>query len=383
LSRVIQPSDKLLDLIYDAAADEALWTPALIEIADVTGSLGGFVFGVENKARRVTFTFNGRMSEESHRVYRERHIVNAWSRYMNHCPVGKWVQSDEILPLTELKRTAFFDEVLRPQKMAHNAMVPLAAKDDFQVGFNVGRSERQGPFEKEVQRFFAQLYPHLRRSLLLGFRLDAYKALQHAQFDVLDRLSVGIILLDRAGKVVFANAAASEMSANKGPLRLRDSGVTTASAPHTQQLGQLIRAALRQVPVVTMNIPHPQDGHLVTVLGSSVRGRDAGRFADLNLPDAAVLLFILDPANRAGIPTEWIIDAYKLTPAEAKVALAASSGLTIPETAHLLGLSPNTIKTHLRKVFAKTGTRRQTELALLIDSIGLFKPPRSTGEDGK
>ena len=177
-----EPPDELLNLIYDAAAEEDLWPQAMIDIADLTGSLGGFVFGVENKARMITFTFNGRMSEESHRVYRERHIINPWAAYMINSPVGKLVRSDEIMPSPALQRTAFCDEVLRPQEIAHNAMVPLAAKRDFQVGFNICRSARQGPFGADELRFFSQLLPHLRRSLLLGFRLDGYKALQGAEF---------------------------------------------------------------------------------------------------------------------------------------------------------------------------------------------------------
>ena len=122
-----------------------------------------------------------------------------------------------------------------------------------------------------------------------------------------------------------------------------------------------------------MSVPRPSDGQLLTILVSSVRGRDIGRFADLCMPDAAVQLFIVDPANRAGVPISWIMDAYGLTQAEAKVALAASSGLTMPEAATRLGLSPNTIKTHLRRVFVKTGTGRQTELARLMASIGLLR----------
>src|SRR5882757_4040761 len=106
------PPERLLDLIYDAATEEELWTSALIQISDLTASIGGFVFGVENKARVVTFTFNGRMSEESHRVYRERHIINPWAAYMISSPVGKFVRSDEIMPLPALQRTAFFDELL-------------------------------------------------------------------------------------------------------------------------------------------------------------------------------------------------------------------------------------------------------------------------------
>jgi DNA-binding CsgD family transcriptional regulator len=71
------------------------------------------------------------------------------------------------------------------------------------------------------------------------------------------------------------------------------------------------------------------------------------------------------------------MDAYGLTQAEARVALAASSGASIPETATRLNISPNTVKTHLQRVFAKTGANRQAELARLIASIGLINDPAS------
>lgn len=132
-----------------------MWTSALIQIADMTGSLGGFVVGVELKDRVVPFLFNARMSEESHRTYAERHIENPWSPVMNHVPSGKIVQSAEIVSLPDLKQTAFYDEVLRPQKMAHNAMLTLARKDDFFGVFNMCRSEAQGPFEEDALRLFS------------------------------------------------------------------------------------------------------------------------------------------------------------------------------------------------------------------------------------
>jgi DNA-binding CsgD family transcriptional regulator len=375
MSRVVELPDKLLDAIYDAATDEELWTPALIQIAAMTGSLGGFVGGVDRKARVVTFMFNGRMSEESHRAHAERHLSNPWSSYMILQPTGTIVTSDAILPLSELRKTAFFDEVLQPQDMAHNVMMPLAVNDDFHAGFNLCRSARQGPLEADALRLLSRLYPHLRRSLLLTFRLNGYKALQHAQFSAIDRLSVGIILLDRATKVVFANAAARSMAAHGGPLRLRNGVLTAVSATHAQRLQQFIQAALRGAPVGAMTIPHPDDGRLLTVLVSSVRSRDIDRFGGLGMRDAAAMVFISDPARPLEIPAEWIMDAYGLTLAEARVALCASSGASIPETAARLNISPNTVKTHLRHVFAKTGANRQAELARLMTSIGLLGDP--------
>jgi DNA-binding CsgD family transcriptional regulator len=114
---------------------------------------------------------------------------------------------------------------------------------------------------------------------------------------------------------------------------------------------------------------------------SPVRGRDIDRFADFRMLDPAVLLFIFDPANRAGIPLAWMMDGYGLTNAEARVALAASSGLTIPETASRLGVSQNTIKTHLRRIFAKTGTSRLNDLAHLTAALRLVSADCKTSSN--
>jgi DNA-binding CsgD family transcriptional regulator len=373
LPPVTEPTEKLLDLIYDTASDEALWATALTQIADITGSVGGHMFGADNRARLVTFTFKGRLSEEADQVYRERHVSNPLAAVMNHSPVGKLVRTDDIMPLAALRRTALYNEVFRPQDVAHMAMVPLAAKDSFQVGCTVCRSERQGPFGEEELRFISQLYPHLRRALLLGFRLDGYRALQGAAFHLLDRLSAGIVILDRGSGVVFSNSAARSMALDGGPLRLRNAGVTTALPSHSHRLEKLIEAARRGMPAATMSVPHPQDGRLFTVLVSSIRSRDIDRFSGLGMRDPAVMLVVTDALRPLDIPAEWIVDAYGLTRAEANVALVAASGATVPEVAHRLSVSPNTVKTHLRRVFAKTGVARQTELARLMASLALVK----------
>jgi DNA-binding CsgD family transcriptional regulator/PAS domain-containing protein len=380
---VTELPEKLLDLIYDAATEQELWCSVLTQIADLTNSQGSILFGQSVQASRVYFDYNGRLDEECNRVYQERHMHNPWSIGMESRPVGRIVFSDEIIALSSLRKTLFFDEVLRPQNVAHNVMIPLAAKDDFRAAFNLCRSTRQGELGRDKQRLLGRLVPHMQRSFLLGFRLDAYRALQHAEYHVLDQLSAGVILLDRRARILYANAAVRSLDSDEGPLHLRNATVSTFSPPHSQRLSELIRMALRGAPAASMSVPRPNDSQLLTILVSSVRGRDIGRLADLSMPDAAVLLFIIDPANRAGIPLRWIIDSYGLTPAEARVALKASSGLTIPELALQLGLSPNTIKTHLRKVFAKTGTSRQTELARVMASIGLLRANGSSSSDGE
>src|SRR5262249_4090070 len=157
---------------------------------------GAILFGQSVQASTVYFDHNARLSEECNTAYKQRHMQNPWSLYMETRPIGAIVGSDEIMPLAELRRTAFFDEVLRPQDVAYNAMVPLAAKDDFRAAFNLCRSARQGPYAEDDKRMLASLVPHLRRALMLGLRLDGYQALQRAQYELLDRLAAGVVVLD-------------------------------------------------------------------------------------------------------------------------------------------------------------------------------------------
>ena len=374
MPRVIEPPDALLDLIYDAATDDHLWVSILEEIGGLTDSIGGVLLCQSGRERAVFFEHHSNTSDDCIRVLKERHVLNPWTVYMaTNQPVGVVVPSDSILPLSDLRRTAFFDEVLRPQDLGHSAMIGLAQKPDFGVAFSMNRGPRQGPYNEQELRFFRKLTPHMQRSMRLGFRIDAYKALQRAEYRTLDHLAIGVILLDREARILFANAAARSLDGEGEPLRLRHAKVVHVSPLHSRRLDDLVQSALRGTPMAAISVPRPDSGQPLTILASSVRGHDMDRFAASHLKGAAVLLFVFDPTNKAGIPGTWLMDAYGLTPAEAKVALAVSSGLSVPETASRLGLSPNNIKTQLRSVFAKSGTSGQTELARLIASIGLLR----------
>src|SRR5882757_1974977 len=123
-------SERLLDLIYDAATEQELWRSVLTEIADLTNGQCGILFGQSIGANEIYFVYNGRCDEAYNHVYRKRHMQNPWAVAMESQPVGRIIFSDEIVELSSVRPTLFFDELLRPQDVPHNAMVALAAKDD-------------------------------------------------------------------------------------------------------------------------------------------------------------------------------------------------------------------------------------------------------------
>ena len=80
---------------------------------------------------------------------------------------------------------------------------------------------------------------------------------------------------------------------------------------------------------------------------------------------AAIL--VVTPVVPAEVPAAEVLQGlFDLTPAEARVARGIAANETVEAIAKAFGLSEGTVRNQLKAVFAKTGTGRQTDLALLL-----------------
>jgi DNA-binding CsgD family transcriptional regulator len=77
---------------------------------------------------------------------------------------------------------------------------------------------------------------------------------------------------------------------------------------------------------------------------------------------ARVVVLIEEPARTAMAPSIAFAKDHKLSPAEAELAARLVSGLTLKQAASALGIRDSTARSHLKRVFVKTGARRQAEL---------------------
>jgi DNA-binding CsgD family transcriptional regulator len=82
----------------------------------------------------------------------------------------------------------------------------------------------------------------------------------------------------------------------------------------------------------------------------------------------AFVVLIYGPLQRRDIPLELLGEVYGLTPAQAEVARSLYAGHSVEETAAALGLSPNTVRTHLKAIFTRCEVKSQRELLHLLAS---------------
>lgn len=183
--------------------------------------------------------------------------------------------------------------------------------------------------------------------------------------DALDGLGAGLFLVDATGRIVHANASGHAMLHDRCVLRDVGGRLTACETRAATALKQALTMAAGSDAAVSAGptaVPlRTRDGkHYVAhvlPLASGARRR-AGH--------AAAALFVHKAALASPSQPDAIARLYNLTPGELRVLLAIVDVGGVPETAQALGVTEATVKTHLHRVFGKTGACRQADLVKLI-----------------
>ena len=180
------------------------------------------------------------------------------------------------------------------------------------------------------------LIPHLQRGLQLRRRLVEVRATEHAALEVLDRLSYAVFLIDRQGRVVWQNATGDDLLKQNDGLMTADAELRTEAPKTTNELAALIKSAIEAIdnpgdaPGGLMTIARPSLARAYQILVTPLPKAPALSMTTSTfdrIPVAAV--FVTDPEINSAPRAQVIAKLYHLTPAEAKLATALASGMSI------------------------------------------------------
>jgi DNA-binding CsgD family transcriptional regulator len=118
-----------------------------------------------------------------------------------------------------------------------------------------------------------------------------------------------------------------------------------------------------------LSIPRPEGRHALSAMVAPTGV--TGIFPDSR--SACVVVLVEEPAHRATAPLDAFVKSHRLSRAEAALTARLVGGMSLHQAAAALGISGNTVRTHLKHVFAKTGARRQADLvrrALTHEPVG-------------
>ena len=366
----------LIEAIYEAGMDFSRWPNALGRIA-AAFSAPSAGMASQGEALVDCWGFSSGIELCHEKEYIDYcHSVNpAWQR-VSSTSVGT-VQADTIvIPGRELGRTGFFNDVLVPRRSGGLLNAVVMAEEGRPTIVTV-HGNRQ--FEASQVEMFKLLTPHLRRAVQINVQLAGAKLNHIASVATLDHLEEGVLFVDWNANVRFANKAAENFFVNRG-LRLNKGRLHARSAAETQTL----QAAIAKC--VKAGIPHRRSNFVLL-------RREAGRsplslqIAPLPMevplspiaPRPMAVIFVNDPDRKNKPSVVQLRKKFGMTPAEAGFAVEILKGDGIQAAADRLSISRATARTHLSRIFDKTGARRQAELVRLLTSAKSSHPDHSAG----
>lgn len=240
--------------------------------------------------------------------------------------------------------------------------VDLQAPSGASVRLRVTRDQSRPDFDDAQTSLIASLIPHLRIALDLHARLTSTQAERQVFSSAMEGLAVATLILARDGRILRRNAVAQRLLEDGRFIREEHGRLVPTMGTASASLARLLAAPPAPGEDVRFEIPAPDDPPLRGV----ARALPSAVYGD----GAHVALFLSDPARAEGPDAESLRDRFQLTPAEAALAVQLAQGAALVDAARILDIAHNTARSHLRAIFAKTGTHRQGQLIHLLRTTG-------------
>lgn len=361
----------LIGLIYEAAVDPARWPAFLDRYAGAMQAEGTGIWlqDLDTDEARFnapdrSFVANVRFDPDWLASYVAHYAAtNVWTANEQKLKEGTAYTSPMLCPERQLLRSEFYHDWLKPQGLRYGIGGAVVRRDNLAVLITSLRSKRASPYTDADLRLCRIVMTHLKRASGVHMRLAEVRGRGDGAMQALDLLSTGVWLVGPDGAVLFANKVAAELIGGHRGIWIDQSGRLRASNPGEDSR---LQTEIRQAALTgqgrglhaggALRIAR-RDGSWLNIVVSPLPCE-----SDTLTGNAAAAVFVSDPARTPCLPADILIRLYGLTPAEARLALALAGGSSPKQYSVSAGVSEQTARTHLKRVLAKTGTRRQAEL---------------------
>jgi DNA-binding CsgD family transcriptional regulator len=369
-----QRFSELVGRIYDCAVDPVRW-PEVLEAFRIEVGFASAFMSLHSlpSGRYILNIITGVAPEWAERAngYPED-IVELWggAESMWSLPFDRPSLRSRVTPSLVIENNRYFREWVQPQGMIDSLVIILAHDRNTIGNIAMGRHADQGPVTDEDLDRVALFIPHLQRAAKISQILEANQLASRAFETIIGELAVPVLLVDADMALTHSNAAAAAMLA-EGKLLRMVRGHVSATLPASQRaLADMVAQACREassmrrgaVGLASSDDPDAVAAVYALPLSAGTVRRDIGG-------RGAVALFVASPQGPINRVSHVAAQLFDLTSAEGRVLSAVADGQSSQEIAAQLGIAPSTVKTHMLRLFDKTGTHRQADLVALSRSL--------------
>lgn len=327
---------------------------------------------VEGSGNTVLEGVGGGVREGSDRDYLDHYLAtDVRVPRVADAACGSVLDDRALISRDELRRSAFHNEWLKKYEIGHLVhanIAPSTAASHVAI-VTLAQARDRGEFTPAQLHAFALYVPYFVRAVQLRLRWVQAEDHQALLAGALDSLRGAALLVDRRARVRFANTGAEALFAAGDGIALRGDVLVLSDAIADRKLRQWLDAILLPQAMAAGDAS-------AVVAARRPSGRAALRIEILPVPRSCSgaagtsgpvsLVLINDPAAVAGQRAQLVRATFRLTPAEAALAVAVAEGETLRQCAERRGVAIGTVRSQMKAVLAKTGCRRQADLVRLF-----------------
>lgn len=274
-------------------------------------------------------------------------------------PDGDTVALDDLIPRSQLRQTVYYNAFMKP------------FDQEQIIGFDIQRSGQVALFVRLIrghgapdfgarERDILELLKPQFRELAVWLENGRSLAREHTLHEqAFTSLALGTVMLDAGLRIVHMNSVAEQLLKDNTSIA-RVAGKLRVM--HHREHQQLQQAVAQLLTDSTQAVPHVIPVERET--GRSPLFLTLRRLAQQDSLDDIqhAALYMTDPELRQIDQTPLVMDAFGLTPQEARLVIALANGGTLEGFASDTGISKNTARTHLYASFRKVGVTQQSSL---------------------
>ena len=370
--------ERILASLYDAMLDDSHWptTSALIdEACDLTGNALLVAEGPkdDNRVLFVGLYFHGQRRLDLEREYLEvYHPINEAIPRQLLLPAGQLVPIQDLYTAEELKTSRTYNEALRRYKYQNGLNVLLDGPGGSRMTWSLADPVASDGWGSSQIAMVRRLMSHIRQFIRVRQTLVRAEARDTTVTTLLDNPRIGVLHLDRRGRIMEVNDRARSILRQGDGLSDRDGVLRAREAADRLRLERLVASAL------------PASG-AVAVSGSMLLRRSSGlpplvvhvKPVAVPQPDygarhVAALILIIEPKSQHRIDPGLVARTLGLTPMESRVAVWLAEGKSVRDMAEATGHTPGSIYWQLKQIYQKQPISRQADLVRLVLSISEF-----------
>ncbi|OBJ15962.1 helix-turn-helix transcriptional regulator [Mycobacterium colombiense] len=359
----VEDFSRLVSGIYAAAVTPRHWELAL---RDIHHALGGTVGTLSEAAGRAWSIQATTAPADAGKTYAEHYCrLDYVLAGVENGPVGAVRTGTELRAART--NTEFYNDWMLPNDLGDGLFVRLTGGQRLSC-LIVAAPRRTLPFDTpERVQLMGRLVPHLQQALSTRQKLTALADSAVELAGALEVVRHGIVIVAGEHLVINLNSAAERILSVQDGLRMRSGRIAATSMHAEQELHCAIHNALaderytvRGGMTVLCIRPSGKRPYVLHVLPSHRVDADEPPSRPL------ALVLIIDPEDEPEPAVALLRRLYRLTEAEAEVALRVMHGVDLKQISEELSVSLTTVRTHLQHVFDKTDTHRQAELVRLL-----------------